>query len=232
MALEKEIESLIEKLSLIHFLITLALLDLTLELDEMDRPLHEVSIHQPPLLEVVFLVLVLEVPHLLVLRLDRLANADEPLQLRYLRLSIVLLELIQIHKELIEYDLILEETEILLSGLLEILHDRISKPVLLEGFDHHRLPQHRTHLLPTLVLIQALLLQNVRHSISNPCCHFEVALIGDSLREHLIDRLVVVLLLCRLHSPLDLELLDHIVDSVLEGVSVHLQLILQHQGLN
>ena len=59
MVLQEEIKSLVEKLSLIHFLIALALLDLALKLDEVNSPLHKVSVHQSPLLKVIFLILIL-----------------------------------------------------------------------------------------------------------------------------------------------------------------------------
>lgn len=102
MLLQQESICLVQEVSGVEFLVSLALHNLLFELGVMDRPLDKVSIHQSSFLNEVFFILVFKIFHLFVLAFDGMTDADESFQLRNFGLSIILIHSFKIFEEFIE----------------------------------------------------------------------------------------------------------------------------------
>lgn len=99
-------------------------------------------------------------------------------------------------------------------------------------FDKHGFLQKRGHLFPGFILVKIFLLKQVSHSVSHSSRHFELTLIVQGFCQHFVDGLVEILSFAWLYSPLYLYLLYDIVDAIFERLSVHLELVLQHESVD
>jgi hypothetical protein len=75
-------------------------------------------------------------------------------------------------------------------------------------------------------------LEHVSHPIFHSGGHLKTALVHYCLRQHLVDGIIEIFFLVGLYPTLDLDLFNDVVYSVLERITMHLELVLQHKSVH